>query len=112
VDQERYVGILVGLITAIVTLILLALLDQREAASKVQVECMDLDTRERVRKLSFDAYDQAFRDHTVKLFVLWVQDPYDQPKRARAGTQANISAYVRAREFAENWNPPTCPPEK
>ena len=109
-SQEQYVGILVGLITAVVTLVLLALLD-REAASKV-VDCLDLDTRERIRKLSLDGYDQALVDHTARLFDIWIKDSDPEPKRASVGTQNGISAYVRARKLALEWNPPPCPPEK
>ena len=54
-NQERYVGILVGLITAIVTLVLLALLD-REAASKVPYDCVDPTERERIREIALQGH--------------------------------------------------------
>ena len=54
-NQERFVGILVGLITAIVTLLLLALLD-REAESKVAFDCIDPTERERVREIALQGH--------------------------------------------------------
>ena len=109
-NHEQFVGIVVGLITAVVTLVLLALFDRDLGAEPVK--CVDHETRERVRQLSLECYDQALRDHTARLFDIWIKDQDPEPKRASVGTQNGISAYVRARKLALDWNPQTCPPEK
>jgi hypothetical protein len=111
--QERYVGILVGLITAIVTLILLALLEQREAASKVAYDCTDPTERERVREIALKGIDDGLQNAMEHLFDIWVKDPNrEQPARAQVGTTNAINAHIRARQLALSWTPPTCPPEK
>jgi len=110
--REHWLGLAIAVIAIVATLCLLALLEEDEAEGRMQVDCVDPDTRESIRKLSLEGYDHAFRDHTANLFRLWVQDEQDQPKRARVGTQSGISAYVRARSMALAWNPPPCPTEK
>ena len=111
--QERYVGILVGLITAIVTLILLALLEPREAVSKVPYDCVDPTERERVRELALKGVDDGFVNAMEHLFDVWQKDPAtEQPKRAQVGTGNAVNAHIRARKLVLAWAPPTCPPEK
>jgi hypothetical protein len=105
--REQWIGLAIALITIVLTLLALAVLEQREAASKPP-DCVDAETRERVRTLSLRGYDEAYVKHTANLFVIWVQDPQDQPKRASAGTQTAISAYIRARALALSWEPPVC----
>ena len=110
--QERYVGILVGLITAIVTLILLALLDPR-GRRKVPYDCTDPTERERVREIALRGIDRGLEDAMAHLFDIWVKDPNrEQPARAQVGTTNAINAHIRARQLALSWNPPNCPPEK
>ena len=76
--------------------------------SQVGEACVDPADRERTRLLALDAIDDAFKLQVGSLFKIWVQDPADQPKRARSGMQTAISARVRAREFALGWNPQPC----
>jgi hypothetical protein len=85
-----------------------AVLVARQSSSQPAAACVDPETRERVRALSLRAYDEAFVEHTAKLFVLFVTDPIDQPKRAQLGTQQAISAYIRSRAMALRWEPPLC----
>ena len=112
-NKEQFVGILVGLITAIVTLILLALLDEpREAASKVPYDCTDPTERERVREIALRGIDRGLEDAMAHLFDIWVKDPNrEQPARAQVGTTNAINAHIRARQLALSWNPPNCPKE-
>ena len=108
--QERYVGILVGLITAIVILVLLALLD-REAASKVPYDCVEPTERERIRGIALQGIDDGLLKAMTHLFDIWQKDPtQDQPARAQVGTTNAINAHNRARKFTLAWSPPTCPP--
>lgn len=111
-NREQYIGILVGLITAVMTLVLLALLD-REAASKVAYDCTDPTERERVREIALRGIDRGLEDAMAHLFDIWVKDPNrEQPARAQVGTTNAINAHIRARQLALTWSPPACPPEK
>jgi hypothetical protein len=64
--------------------------------------------REQVRGLMLAGFDQAMREHAVKMFNVWQKDPVNQPKRARAGMRSAIIAYVGSRAAAQQWNPPAC----
>jgi hypothetical protein len=100
-------GILIG---AVGTLLILAIIVviARQSSSEAAAVCADPETRDRIRALSLRAYDEAFVEHVAKLFVIWVQDPHEQPRRAQTGNQQAISAYIRARNLAMKWEPPAC----
>jgi len=103
----------VGLITVILTLIVLALFEQREASSRVPFDCFDPTERERVREISLKGIDDGLQQAISHLYSIWQKDPdSDQPKRAQVGVANAINAHARARRFTLNWMPPTCPPEK
>ena len=111
-NQERFVGIVVGLTTVAITLLVLGQFE-REAASKVAYDCIDPTERERVRQLVFDGIDQGLVSSMSHLFDVWTKDPQNsQPQRAQVGTTNAVNAHVRARKLAFAWDPPTCPPEK
>lgn len=102
--------ILVGLITAVATLVVIAVLDREEALSKVPYDCVDPTERERVRGLAFDGIDDGFKQAVAHLYGVWQKDPdTDQPRRAQVGMTNAVNAHVRARKFAIAWNPPNCP---
>lgn len=107
--RQRWIALAVGLITVVVTLILLALL---EAQSKVQVDCMDPTEREKVRGIVLEAIDKGLDKSITGLFDIWTKDPTEQPKRAMVGTNNAVNAHVRARKQALAWDPPNCQPEK
>ena len=110
--QERFVGIVVGMTTAAITLATLAFFE-REAASKVAYDCVDPTERERVRELAFKGIDDGFTQAVAHLYSVWQKDPdTDQPRRAQVGMTNAVNAHVRARKFAIEWNPPNCSPEK
>jgi len=79
-----------------------------EAESEPRQGCVDERTRDEIRELTLSAIDNAFQNHIALLFDVWVKDPIEQPKRATNGMQANISAYLRARHNAMDWNPTPC----
>ena len=84
-----------------------------EAEGEPAAPCFDADTRERIRKISLDAFDAALKAHMQLLFDVWMKNPTEeQPKRAQSGARIAFSAYGRSRAAALNWNPPTCPTEK
>jgi len=103
--------IAVGVATIIVTLLLLALLD-RDASSNIPFDCMDPTERERVRDIALHGIDKGLEEATQHLYSVWQKDPNtEQPKRARVGIVNAINAHARARKFALDWTPPSCPPE-
>jgi hypothetical protein len=106
--RERWMALAVGIITVMVTLIVLALFE-RQAASKVQVDCMDPTERERVRDIVVKGIDQGLEKSITHLFDIWQKDPENaQPKRAMVGTNNAVNAHVRARKQALAWEPPHC----
>ena len=111
--RERWMALAVGLITIILTLIVLALFEQREASSRVPFDCFDPTERERVREISLKGIDDGLQQAISHLYSIWQKDPdSDQPKRAQVGVANAINAHARARKFTLAWQPPTCPPEK
>jgi hypothetical protein len=112
VTQERVIGIVVGMTTVAITLLVLGQFE-REAEGKVPYDCVPPTERERVRELAFSGIDEGFIQAVAHLYSVWQKDPdTEQPKRAQVGMTNAVNAHVRARKFATEWNPPTCPPEK
>jgi hypothetical protein len=70
--------------------------------------CMGAEMREQVRGLMLAGIDEALKKHTVRMFDVWMKDHTDQPKRAAAGLNTAVSAYVRSRASAQRWTPPAC----
>ena len=106
--RDRIIGLIILVVTVIVTLIMLALLD-REASSRVQVDCMDSTERERVREIVVRGIDEGLEKAITNLFDVWQKDPESaQPKRAMVGTNNAVNAHVRARKQALAWDPPVC----
>jgi hypothetical protein len=74
--------------------------------------CLGPEEREHLRALTLKAIDQAYENQIGRLFEVWMKDSHEQPKRAINGTQIAISAHMRARNNAYNWDPPSCNPAK
>jgi len=109
-DQQRFLGLFVMIFTIAATLLLLALFE-REAEGNIPFDCMDPTERERVRDIALHGIDQGLEEATRHLYSVWQKDPNtEQPKRARVGIVNAINAHARARKFALDWTPPTCPP--
>jgi hypothetical protein len=70
--------------------------------------CMDTEMREQVRVLVLAGIDEALKQHARRMFDVWQQDPAHQPKRAIAGMNTAINAYVGSRAAAQRWSPPVC----
>ena len=104
--HERWLALLVGAATVILTLILLAVLER--AGAKVEVVCIDPAERENVRGILLGAIDKALSTQTEHLFEVWMKDASDQPRRASVGANNAVSAWVRARADTLKWNPPPC----
>ena len=105
--RDRIIGLIVAVVTVIVTLSLLAVLEARSAPNEI---CMDAEMRDRIRALALEAYDESFKSTAAHLFSVYVRNPDDIPNRAQVGTQKSINAYIRVRELALKWNPPPCTP--
>jgi len=111
-NQERFVGIVVGMTTVAITLLVLGQFE-REAEGNIPFDCMDPTERERVRDIALHGIDKGLEEATQHLYSVWQKDPNtEQPKRARVGIVNAINAHARARKFALDWTPPSCPPEK
>jgi len=78
------------------------------AQSQAMPICWPLAERDSAITLSYVAIDDAFKKHVGELFKIWVSDPADQPRRAKAGMQINLSAYHRARANVREWEPEIC----
>ena len=110
-NQERFVGIVVGMTTVAITLLVLGQFE-REAEGNIPFDCMDPTERERVRDIALHGIDKGLEEATQHLYTVWQKDPNtEQPKRARVGIVNAINAHARARKFALDWSPPTCPKE-
>lgn len=84
----------------------------KDAESKIPYDCVDPTERERIRELAFKGIDDGLVRAMTHLFDVWQKDPQsDQPKRAQVGTTNAINAHNRARKFAIEWDPPSCPKE-
>jgi hypothetical protein len=70
--------------------------------------CMDAQTREKIRSLSSDAVDAAFKEHVEQLFINWLKDNRGQPGRAQAGMRRAITFYLHAQTDKQQWSPPSC----
>jgi hypothetical protein len=68
--------------------------------------CMSSEATDRVRVLMLEAVDQAFKDHVMHLFDIWLKDNAAEPVRAQKGIRLGVSAYARSRESALRWRPP------
>lgn len=78
----------------------------------VVIECMNSEDREKIKSLSIQAIDEAFKDQVGHLYMIWMKDSHDQPQRAQAGTSQAIAAWVGARKGMNNFQPPECPRAK
>ena len=102
------IRLLVGVLTVIGTLLLIAMFD-READSKVAIDCFDATERERVRDISLKAIDIGLEQAVAHLYSVWQKDPdHEQPARARVGITNALNAHSRARNYALAWSPPGC----
>ena len=105
--RDRIIGLIVAVVTVILTLILLFVLEARSAPNEI---CMDAEMRDRIRALAMQGHDEAFKTQAAHLFSVYVLNPDEIPNRAQVGTQRSIRAYVRVRELALKWSPPPCTP--
>ena len=110
--QERVIGIVVGMTTVAITLLVLGQFE-REAEGRVPYDCVDPIERERIRDIALKGIDVGLEQAVAHLYTIWQKDPdAEQPKRAQVGIVNAINAHNRARKFTREWSPPTCPPEK
>jgi len=102
--RERWIALAVGLITIILTLILLALLEQREASSKVEdVPVVASKYDDHIDALEKQAIDEAFKKYVGQLYNIWVTDNYQPriPPKALTGARNARDAYIRAMDAIE-----------
>jgi hypothetical protein len=104
----RWVFVLVAIIGIVLAGVILFAASPSKGAGQ-PAPCMGAEMREQVRALMLAGIDEALRRHTRRVFDVWMKDPADQPRRAVAGLNTAVSAYVRSRAAAQRWSPPTCP---
>ena len=89
------------------TLMLIGYVNDQRTYAQVAV-CGDKQMQEHIRGITIDALDVALSQHVTNLYVVWMRDEKDQPRRAQAGMSQGISAYVRARKEADAWSLKSC----
>jgi hypothetical protein len=105
--RQEYIWALVTLIVAIALAFILLNVAEKDASPQTP-RCVSKEDREHMLSIALAGYDQALKEHTVKLFSIWVVDEHDQPGRAQKGTQRGIHAWLKSRELAMKWTPPEC----
>lgn len=98
--RERWIALAVGIITIILTLLLLALLEQREASSEPAPPSKWDD---HIDMLERQALDDAFKKQIGQLYNIWVSDNYQPriPPKALTGARNARDAYIRSMEAIE-----------
>jgi hypothetical protein len=101
--RERWIALAVGLITIILTLILLALLEQREASSEAGAPVVASKYDDHIDALERQAIDDAFKKYIGQLYNIWVTDNYQPriPPKATVGARNARDAYIRSMEAIE-----------
>ena len=103
------IRIIVGVITIILTLIVIALLDGARGALERSSRYVLIQRRERqYANWRLSGVDEGYKKQVSQFFEIWVKDPHDQPARAKVGITNAINAYARARRDALAWAPAHC----
>ena len=72
------------------------------------IKCADADVRDKLKALSYESLDAAFRDRVVHLYSVWLRDDTEQPKRFLNGARGALRAYIQGRHVVSVWDPPPC----
>jgi hypothetical protein len=96
------------LLMAVITVVLLLVLEQSPSQPQRTPVCHSMQERDRIRELTMAAIDQALMNHVAKLFDVWLKDFSPEPTQATRGMANGISAYRRATANAMKWDPPIC----
>jgi hypothetical protein len=99
---------MISKITASAVLIVVAVTLVAAAEQPLVKYCVDQQQEDKLRAMMSDSLDQAFREHFVHLFDVWVKDLTEEPERARTGSNNTISAWLRAQRALQNWKPQRC----
>jgi hypothetical protein len=124
--RGRWIALVTGAITIIITLLLLAMVpgptetgiatplpfmlaSAETRPEPPKVSCVDPIERERIREIALMGIDKGLEQAMSHLFEVWQRDPNtEQPKRAQVGTANAINAHIRGRKLALAWDPPPC----
>ena len=72
-------------------------------------ECVASDEdREKLRNLSLEAFDEAFKLHAHQLYLNWMREYQPNPERALKGMINNRHAWITTRAIGRAYNPPLC----
>jgi hypothetical protein len=94
------------LIVLVVIVIMAVMTPAAQPLAKYCVQ--DQQQEDRMRAIMSDSLDQAFKQHIVHLFDIWVKDQAEEPIHAVNGAQLGISAYVRSQRSLQKWKPQRC----
>lgn len=109
--SQPYSPLMIAAVVAIIANILMLLIISIANAVSPRPEvakCVTDEAREKIQKLVTDGIDEALKNHTKKMFEVWIQDDTDQPRRAVEGMKSGIRAYIRSRAATLHWEPPVC----
>jgi len=74
-------------------------------------ECVDsAEDREQIRRMSLEAFDEAFKLTAHNLYTNWLKEygKGPEPDRALRGMVNNRHAWIRTRKYGRAYNPPIC----
>ena len=72
-------------------------------------ECVaSAEDREQIRRMSLEAFDEAFKLTAHNLYLNWLKDYTKEPDRALKGMVNNRHAWIRTRLYGRAYNPKIC----
>ena len=74
-------------------------------------ECVASDEdREQIRRMSLEAFDEAFKLTAHNLYTNWLKEygKGPEPERALKGMVNNRHAWIRTRKYGRAYNPAIC----
>jgi hypothetical protein len=68
----------------------------------------DQKQEDHLRIMMAESLDEAFKEHFIHLFDIWVRQGGEAGKRAQTGANSAIDAYLRAVSNLAKWKPQRC----
>jgi hypothetical protein len=68
----------------------------------------DQKQEDHLRIMMAESLDEAFKEHFIHLFDIWVKQNGEAGPRARTGANKAIEAYLKAVRNLADWKPPRC----
>jgi hypothetical protein len=103
---EHRIGLIVGLITVLITLVMIALLDARSEPSPPVKACEGIQDTEKIRRLMERGFDSAFTAQIGQLYKVYTTNAPSVEKQreyTRKGIENAIVAYRIGISAIEAW---------